>query len=403
MHDGVVSYADLDHQVNLRSRSLVSEVRSGEIVAVPVHIDMASVIEILAVMRAGGVVAPYASTPVAVTAPAPQGTALCLATSGSTGVPRIVPLSYENLAASVAASRCRLGNRSDDRWLATLPFHHIGGISVLLRSLEAGGATVLSPFGSATARIIERAVPSIASLVPTMVYRLLERAPDSLASIGIVLTGGAHLSQKIAHKATASGVTLVPTYGMSETASQVATAVPGSLSSGGDLVGPLLDGFSVVIRTDGGIAGQGEVGVIEVDGPAVFGGYLGAEARVGPYRTADLGFMSAEGSLGVIGRIDDVVVTGGENVRLSRVALAIEGLVGVRDVSVVGVPDREWGTAICALIELEPGTHVGRILDEVATQLDRHCMPKRVETGVVPLLSNGKHDVVAVQRTFAVE
>ena len=403
MRDLVISYADLDHQVTVRASSLVREVRVGEIVAVPVRIDVVSVVEILALMRAGAVVAPYASTPPTITAAAPEGVALCLATSGSTGAPRIVPLSYQNLSASVAASRSRIGNGPDDRWLATLPLHHIGGISVLLRSLQAGGSVVLSPFGAETGSVIDQCAPTIASLVPTMLYRLIEHAPDRLAAIGIVLTGGAPLSSEMALSATERGVSLVPTYGMTEASSQIATAIPGTPFVGGDAVGPLLEGFSVSIRTPEGSAQQGEVGVIEVDGPAVFNCYLGSPPRLGAHTTADLGFIDSDGSLGVIGRIDDVVVTGGENVSLARVAATMEDLNGVRDVAVVGVPDREWGTAICALVELEQGTHRGDVLEELATHLIHYAVPKRVDVGVVPLLRNGKHDRGAVQRHFGVE
>jgi acyl-CoA synthetase (AMP-forming)/AMP-acid ligase II len=104
----------------------------------------------------------------------------------------------------------------------------------------------------------------------------------------------------------------------------------------------------------------------------------------------------------VIGRIDDVVMTGGENVSLSRVARTIEDLAGVREVAVVGVADREWGTAICALIEPEPEARPSDVMEEIADALDHHAVPKRMEVGVVPLLGNGKHDLVAVRRHFDV-
>jgi O-succinylbenzoic acid--CoA ligase len=400
--ESVITYADLDRQVMFRARSLASEVRTGSIVPVPVRLDVASVVEILALMRTGAVAAPYASVPPNVPVTAPEGTALCIATSGSTGVPLFVPLSYGNLSASVAASRVRLGNGSDDRWLATLPLHHIGGISVVLRSLEAGGAIVLSPFGPRTASVIDQAAPTIASVVPTMAHRLLEQSPDSVASIGIILTGGARLTQRLSLMAAERGAALLPTYGMTETASQIATAVPGSTETGGDMIGPVLEGFSVSIRTPEGAAEPGEAGVIEVDGPAVFTGYLDAPPRSGAHRTSDLGFLDAGGSLGVIGRIDDVVMTGGENVSLSLVARTIEELAGVREVAVVGVADREWGTAICALIEFEREAPPSEVMEEITAALDHHAVPKRMEVGVVPLLGNGKHDLVAVRRHFDV-
>ena len=398
----VVTYADLDRQVAFRSRSLAGRVSTDTIVPVSVRLDVASVVELLALMRTGAVAAPYAKVRPNLPTMAPEGTALCIATSGSTGVPRIVPLSFGNLSASIAASRVRLRNGSDDRWLATLPLHHIGGISVVLRSLEAGGAAVLSPFGTRTASAIDQAAPTIASVVPTMAYRLLEQSPDSLASIGIVLTGGARLTRRLARRALERGVALLPTYGMTETASQIATAVPGSRGTGGDLIGPVLEGFSVSIWTPEGPAEPGEAGVIEVDGPAVFSGYLDAPPRRGAHRTSDLGFLDADGSLSVIGRIDDVVMTGGENVSLSHVARTIEDLTGVREVAVVGVADDEWGTAICALIELEPEAHANSVMDEIADALDDHAVPKRTEVGVVPLLENGKADLVAVRRHFDV-
>jgi O-succinylbenzoic acid--CoA ligase len=316
------------------------------------------------------------------------------------GAARVVPLSYENLAASVAGSKDRLGNGSDDRWLATLPLDHIGGLSVLFRSIEAGGAAVLSPFSPQTSSVIEQASPTIASLVPTMVYRLLEHSADTLASVGIVLTGGAHLTEALRATAHAHGVSLLATYGMTESSSQIATAIPGTPPRPGDIVGPPLRGLTVSIRTPQGPAEPGGVGVIEVDGPAVFRGYLGEPPRRGAYRTSDLGFIDSDGSLGVVGRIDDVVITGGENVSLSRVSGAIVGRPGVRDVVVVGVPDREWGTAICALVDLEPGTRLGGVIEGLGTQLKHYAIPKRVEVGNVPLLGNGKHDLDAVRRHF---
>jgi O-succinylbenzoic acid--CoA ligase len=399
--NGVVSYADLDHQVRIRAAGMARDVSIGEIVPIAVHLDLASVVEIFALMKAGAVVAPYASVRPDITARAPEGTALCISTSGSGGTPRVVPLSYANLAASVAGSRQRLGNGPEDRWLGTLPLHHIGGMSILLRSVEAGGSVVLSPFGTDTVSVMDMTEPTIVSLVPTMVHRLLEQATDSLTSVGIVLTGGARLAPGLQQMAISHGVSIVPTYGMTEASSQIATAIPGSPPPAGGVVGPLLEGFSVSIRTGEGEAGPGEPGLIEIDGPAVFSGYLGEPPRTGAHRTGDLGFIDGEGNLGVIGRVDDVVITGGENVSLSRVTGALEAVTGVRDVAVVGIADREWGTAICAMLDLEPGSLVAGVAEELSAHLARHEIPKRMEVGSIPLLANGKHDFVAIRDRFA--
>lgn len=401
--DGVVSYSDLESQVRARARSLAHEVSPGSIVPARMRLDLPSIIEMVAVMRSGAVMLPYADRRPEVTASLGPGTAVCVATSGSGGVSKLVPLSYANIAASVRASRSRLGTGPTDRWLATLPLTHVGGLSVIWRSLASGGAVVVAPFDDAIADIVERTRPTVASLVPTMVHRLLDRSPESLAAINLILVGGTHLPRALIARAHERDIGLVPTYGMTETASQIATAAPGAVAGAGDVVGPPLDGFSVTIRGDAGPLGPGQVGVIEVEGPAVFHGYLGEPARSGPFRTSDLGFMTEDGRLGVVGRVDDVVVSGGENVSLAAVRDAIAGIEGVSDVVAVGVTDPEWGTIVCALVEVS-GPLAADDLRESATYLLPECArPKRWIIGTVPLLENGKHDTAAIRRIFADE
>ena len=404
MGDGVVSYGDLTAQVHQRAGSLRHEVDAGSLVPVAVRLDMVSVVEILAVMKIGGVVVPYGThRPEVVAHPPPSG-AVCLPTSGTGGRPQMVPLSYENIAASVAASRTRLGNGSQDRWLATLPLTHVGGLSVLWRSLEAGGAIVAAPFNDSLTDLLVRTRPTFASLVPTMLYRLLETVPDVLAEIGTVLTGGARIPRRVYNDAQRRGIHLVPTYGMTETTSQIATAVPGRTPKAADVVGPPLECFTVEIERDGdGDWRVGAPGVIVVDGPAVFGGYLGEPQRDGPFATSDLGYLTSNGDLAVVGRRDDVVITGGENVDLTVVREAIMGLPEVDDVVVVGVSDPEWGAVVCVLVDGPDVASEARLRELAAEHLRAPERPKRWLFGETPLLGNGKHDIGAVQRLFTGE
>jgi O-succinylbenzoic acid--CoA ligase len=203
-------------------------------------------------------------------------------------------------------------------------------------------------------------------------------------------------------RAAELGVSLVPTYGMTETCSQIATAIPGTTQESAGVIGPLLDGFSVSIRRSS-VAVTDEVGVIEVEGPAVFSGYTDEPFRSSPFTTSDLGFMSKDGQLSVVGRIDDVVVTGGENVSLSGVGSVIEEVVGVLDVAVVGIPDEEWGTAVCAIVSIGIDASESDVTDAISAGLPPRAVPKRIEFGSVPLLRNGKHDMDAVQRFFDAE
>jgi len=228
LDSGVLTYGELQKQVVSRAKALRRIVVERAIEPVAVRPDIVSIVEILAIMRVGAVPLPYSDTLPTPPAHKLDGAAICVSTSGSTGARRLVPLSYPNISAAVEASRERLDTGPSDRWLATLPLDHVGGLSVLWRSLEAGGSAIVAPFGRSLVGVIEASKPTIASLVPTMVHRLLNWSPDALASVGRVLVGGAGTSDGLASRARDLGVILVPTYGMTEASSQVATAITGS-------------------------------------------------------------------------------------------------------------------------------------------------------------------------------
>ncbi|MCL1593177.1 MAG: acyl--CoA ligase [Actinomycetia bacterium] len=397
---GVVSYRELHTQVMARVRSLRSEIVEGSIVPAVMQLDLPSIIEMLAIMRCGGVLLPYRSLRPGFPSIERDGAAVCIPTSGSSGESQLVPLSYTNISASVAASRERLNTGPDDRWLATLPLDHVGGLSVLWRSLEAGGAAVVSPFGPLLPGFIDDVRPTIASLVPTMVHRLLDWSPDSLASIGSILTGGAGTSSGLLDRAHTCGASIIVTYGLTEASSQVATAIPGSPERSSVVVGPPLDGFSIRILGPHGEVGPGEQGRIEIDGPAVFNGYLGQPPRSEPFLTSDVGFVTEDGSLGVVGRSDDIIVVGGRNVSTRALGDMIVATGLVRDAMVVGIPDPEWGSIPVAIVDVAPPNSLRAVEEALAEIGETGHAPHRWIEGGVPLLPNGKHDRVSARRMF---
>jgi len=396
------TYGEVLERVQVRARHLREDVSAWEIVPTRVAIGVDSVIDILATQHAGGVPLPYVGhqTPLHVSA-APD-VAVCLETSGSSGRRKIVPLTFMNVASSVRSSRSRLGNGADDRWLVNLPLDHVAGLSIIWRTLEAGGSAVLSPFDSSGA-IIERLRPTLASMVPTMVHRLVETNPGALASIGSVLVGGAALALPLWERCMDEGVRLIPTYGLTEAGSQVATAAPGEVRMLAGWAGtPLRDMDVVIVGLDHEPVQPGQKGLISIEGPAVFDGYLGEDFRPGRFITNDIGHLDAENNLYVEGRIDDVIISGGENVSLGWVASILRGLEGVDDVCVVGVRDREWGTVSCAMVVAGNGLEFFGTMVEGALQ--PHERPKRwLEREVIPKLANGKHDLVAVREAFEEE
>jgi o-succinylbenzoate---CoA ligase len=397
--DGVVTYGQLTHQVRMRTGTLRSDGMDGAgattLIGVPVRLDLPSIVEILALPSVGLTPMPYTRGLETPAGAAPGDAVMCIATSGSSGARRLVPLTMDNLAASVEATIERLGTGADDRWLLTLPIDHVGGLGVLFRSFAAGGAVVVAPFGRGVVDLIRRTRPTIASLVPTMVHRMLGWDTEALTSIGTVLVGGGRLPATVAARAVDAGVGLVTTYGSTETSSQVATMAPGQPLHHPGYVGLPLAGFEVgveQVNADG-------VGTLTVDGPAVFGGYLGERPRSGPHVTADVGWIADDGSITVLGRADDIAVTGGVNVSLPDVADAIAALDEVDDVAVVAIDDVEWGSLICALVQTAlPRTVVAASIADTLHGADN---PRRVDvTSAIPMLPNGKHDRAAVVAGF---
>ncbi|MEJ5889841.1 AMP-binding protein [Pseudokineococcus marinus] len=303
----------------------------------------------------------------AVAAPAPgttdvAGAALLLPTSGSTGAPRLVVLDGAAVVASARGGEQRLGGPA--HWLLALPLAHVAGWNVLARGAVAGTApTALPPgdpftaaaFRAGAERLLRRADggPARTALVPTQLVRLLDDAggAEALAALDAVLLGGAAAPRALLDRAAAAGVRVVTTYGSTETCG-------GCVYDGAPLPGARVR-----------LEGAGDDGAGRAPARVLLGGAVLARGLVGeaPFAadadgvrwvpTADAGVLepAADGSrLRVLGRLDDVVVTGGEKVVPAAVEEALAGVDGVAEVLVVGVPDPRWGSAVVALVRAGP-------------------------------------------------
>ncbi|MBV9097411.1 MAG: AMP-binding protein [Frankiaceae bacterium] len=311
--------------------------------------------------------------------------ALVIATSGSTGVPKGVQLSAAALEASARATVDRLGLTGDDVWLSCLPWHHIAGLQVWLRARLLGSGLRVQPrfdvsaFASAAA-----SGATVTSLVPTQLRRLLDARVD-LTGFRTILLGGGKPPTGLVEEAQAAGAHVVTTYGMSETCG-------GCVYDGTPLAG-------VGVRVD-------DDGRIWLRGPMLTSGYrlrpgLTADALVdGWLRTADRGRLGADGALTVFGRLDDVIISGGENVDPSAVAEVLATHPSVADVAVVGVPDDEWGQAVAAVVVLTAGEtlSVADAREWCAERLPAAALPRHVvAVEAMPMLSSGKPDRAAVR------
>jgi O-succinylbenzoic acid--CoA ligase len=230
------------------------------------------------------------------------------------------------------------------------------------------------------ARHLAYGTVTCASLVPTMLSRVLDAGPDRYhPGLRAVLVGGGPVSPSLVERALDAGVPALQTYGMTETVGQITTVPPGEERRLLGTAGRPLEGIEVrVVDAEGRAVRPGSPGRIEVRGPAVTPGYLGDPERDPGdwFRTGDLGRLDASGVLTVLGRADDVIVTGGENVHPAQVEAVLRGLPGVVDVRVYGEDDPEWGRAVAADLVLECDI-LGEVQGRARAALPGFMVPKR--------------------------
>lgn len=317
--------------------------------------------------------------------PGESATAAAIFTSGTSGGPRAVRLTWANFEASAAASADHIDHRPDDRWLAVLPLHHVGGLSILWRSARQGSAAVLAGrFDAPTvAGLLAAGAVTLGSFVSPMLERLADTGLERVPGFRLGLVGGGPASERAL---SAGGMRLLATYGMTETASQIATADPAEPRSDRLVV---LGGAKVTISDEGRVM---------VDGPMVSPGDLDAEDRRGPLLTNDLGRLYGN-RLEVMGRADDVIVTGGENVMPERVERIVASLPGAGEVAVVGLMDDTWGAVVAAAYT---GPATPAVLEEaIRGDLAPYEVPRRwVRVKEIPKRGIGKVDRQAVAALF---
>ncbi len=315
-------------------------------------------------------------------------------TSGTSGTPKGVLLTWGNLEASAAASALHLDHGEADRWLGVLPLHHVGGWMILVRSARQGSTVVLEPGfdpGRAASLLREGAV-TLLSLVATMLHRLLDEDPGPYRGVRAVLLGGGPAAPGLLEAASTAGLPVLPSYGMTETCSQVAT-LPLDEGMTPRRRARALSGVELRIVDDAGrTLPAGEVGTIAVRGPMLSPGYLGApRRRPGDwYLSGDVGLLDSDGYLRVVGRADDVIISGGENVDPAEVEAVLLAHPAVQEAAVFGTPHDDWGEAVSALL-VAPGAGAEELEGYVRARLTGYKVPRRwAFTSALPRDALGK-------------
>lgn len=299
-------------------------------------------------------------------------------TSGTSGTPKPVELTFGNWLWSALGGASALRSPGPERWLCALPLSHVGGLSILVRSAITGGTAVIHERWD-TERALEALMHdgvTLVSVVPTTLARLLDAGLRDPPQLRCALVGGGPVPPELMRRAAAAGVPVSQTYGLTEACSQVTTQRPGDGRP--DAGAPL---FCTRVR----VAEDGE---IHVRGLTVSGG--------DPARwlaTGDLGRLDGEGRLTVVGRKADTIVSGGENIAPAEVEAALAEHPAVADAAVLGRPDPEWGEAVHARVIVRPGAVVtpDELRAHCAARLARFKVPKDVRfVDELPRTTSGK-------------
>ncbi|MFQ4148363.1 AMP-binding protein [Arthrobacter sp. LAPM80] len=322
-------------------------------------------------------------------------------TSGSTGTPKRTLLSVDALAASSVGTALAL--RGEGQWLLALPTNYVAGLQVLVRSLFAGtrpwaidlsGGFTPEAFTEAALELTDKM--RFTSLVPTQLTRLLTNPSAETLTVlrrfNAILLGGGPVNPVLLEAARGAGLNVVTTYGMSETC------------GGAVYDGVPLDGVQLAIRD----------GRVLLGGPVVASGYLGdAELSAASffeeehdgelvrwYESGDQGELDSEGRLRVLGRVDDVIITGGLKVSAVAVADGLHRVPGVREAFVVPVSSDEWGQQVAAMVVAS--CSLPELLAGAAAIMEAHLVPKTVVfVSELPLLATGKPDRTAILATLS--
>jgi len=320
-------------------------------------------------------------------------------TSGTSGAPRGTMLSRRAFIASHDAHVGNLPWRTDDRWLLAMPPAHIGGLSIITRCLIGRRCVVLlvGPFDAAGCIETMRASRvTLSSLVPTTLSRLLgSRDPRwECGSLRAVLVGGAPLSKPLRERAVCRGIPILTTYGLTEACSQVTTQRLDQSGTSGS--GQPLQSVSLRIRDT----------EIQLSGPTLMDGYVedpNPESTWTPdgwLRTGDVGRIADDGQLLVEGRLDDRIISGGENVDPLEVERVLESMPGIVSAFVFGRPHGQWGQEVVAAVATE-GAPIdpAEVSRGLRSRLAGFKRPKRIAFfEALPVDRNGKVDRARLMR-----
>jgi len=311
--------------------------------------------------------------------------AVIMDTSATSGEFKSVPLRWKQFYAHVQASQKSLGVTEEDNWLLVLPMYHIGGLTILLRSLYNGTCiTLMEKFNEEhTLQLIADGSINMLSIVPTMLNRIVNRIDKH--HLRVVLVGGEFIPKPLVETCLSKKIPIYKTYGMTETTSQSTTFCVLDAPQKLDSVGLPLQGVTIRINNpdaDG-------VGEVLIQSPMLMDGYLGQAPVSGFFNTQDIGYVDEDGYLYILDRRKNIIISGGENIYPQEIENVLYAHPAVAECAVVGMKDDKWGKV--PVLFVVSSLDDESIINYLAERIARYKLPKKISHLVeLPKNATGK-------------
>ncbi len=341
--------------------------------------------------------------------PSPNDTAVIIHTSGSSDKPKGVKITNNNLYKSYTSTATAFNFSNSDRFLASLPFYHIGGFAIINRALLSGGVLILPQTlkQDSIVESMQKYNPTIISLVPTMLKRILKDGVKPNARLRHLFLGGGPSDDELIHSALQNNWTIVKVYGASETTAMVTGCWGDNLKNHPASAGkPFGEVELIILDEHKNRITNNSIGEITIKSPGIANGYINNDALWKTkiykdfYLTGDFGYLDKNGNLFVVARRTDLIVSGGENINPREIENVLNKHPQITESVVLPIKNKEWGEIPLAVIVLKKDCSLSEneIYSYLKGEIASYKIPKKIFfVDSIPKTELGKIDIQAIK------